>query len=674
MQIAELTGTAQKVLEALQNHIVADNGDGSYRLNSPFREGSDGQSCVLTIEDSEHGVYYDHNGNTNATLYQLADELGIERPKGISSTKRAYEGLEDYAKAHHVPVEVFKHLGWQEGYYPHGKIGEDKGRPAISFNTLNGVRWRFIDGENPTYKSQTGFKSSWYGFPYAIKTALENNQPLVICNGEASTITAQYYGVAAVALAGGTEKGSLPDHLLEELKQAYPVGKPILVALDKDDTGVKAAPALAELLNNAGYAAKAVDLGFKHGSKGDLSDFCGLHLQDSPDKVNSLPMLNTGKVKLWSFAELATLPPISWLIPNEIPAEAFGVLYGPSGSGKSFMALDYALTIAQTGIVIYVAAEGKHGYADRIAAWINHHKKSANGLLLVGDAINMLEKDTVDTFISTIRQLAPKMVIIDTLARCMVGGDENSAKDVGEFIAACDKVKQATKATVLVVHHTGKNQEAKERGSSALRGASDVMIELTNSEGTITLTCSKMKDAEEFNKRFLRTVQRPARPGQTSLILLPANQVEAEIRLTANDQAVLNTLLSAMYGNSGARNRQIRDHSGVSEGSVPRTLEKLLNCGYIAKSSAKQPIYTITESGKTAYDQSQPFTPLGSNRASTTKPAPIRIFDAKPKGDPVVCVYCQGPLTASERKQPRHIAMCASCKAKQDVADQEFIV
>ena len=53
------------------------------------------------------------------------------------------------------------------------------------------------------------------------------------------------------------------------------------------------------------------------------------------------------------------------------------------------------------------------------------------GLVVVPAAVNLLRDDEGGTLISAARALEPKMVIFDTLARCMVGGDENSPADIG---------------------------------------------------------------------------------------------------------------------------------------------------------------------------------------------------------------------------------------------------
>ena len=80
----------------------------------------------------------------------------------------------------------------------------------------------------------------------------------------------------------------------------------------------------------------------------------------------------------------------------------------------------------------------------------------------------------------------------------MVGGDENSAKDVGRFIAAVDELRSVYKCASLTVHHTGKDGED-ERGSSALRGAADAMLAPKPDGAGVKLACVKQKDAAPFD-------------------------------------------------------------------------------------------------------------------------------------------------------------------------------
>lgn len=217
------------------------------------------------------------------------------------------------------------------------------------------------------------------------------------------------------------------------------------------------------------------------------------------------------RLRLFTAEDLLALPEPKWLIEGIIPAGSLAVLFGDSSAGKTFVALDWALSIAsgtswlghavRQGPVVYVVAEGGRGLGIRYRAWIQDRGRpdtSAAGF--VTEAINLRDCADVERLRTDVLSLLdgpPALLVIDTLARCMVGGDENSARDVGEFVAAVDDLRGDRAA--LVVHHTGKDRGAA-RGSSALRGAADVMVKVVRNGTTVKLKCDKPpKDGPEFD-------------------------------------------------------------------------------------------------------------------------------------------------------------------------------
>jgi hypothetical protein len=70
-------------------------------------------------------------------------------------------------------------------------------------------------------------------------------------------------------------------------------------------------------------------------------------------------------------------------------------------------------------------------------------------------------------------------VTLDTLARVIGPGDENSARDMGLLVRSMDKIRGETGgAHTMTVHHSGKNATKGARGSSALRAATDTELEV----------------------------------------------------------------------------------------------------------------------------------------------------------------------------------------------------
>lgn len=262
-----MISTAEKVLNACP-HLKRQH-DGNYRGSSPYREGSDSNAFVLTIHDGEHGAWIDHARDESGSLYELAKHLGIEAPKDgrvqVSNTKRQYGNLEDYAKAHYSDLATFKAAGWEDCTH--------QGRKAISYQTASGKRIRFIEGsesdlKNPYRWEQTGSANCWYGLNRAIKLANEKSIPLVLCNGEASTVVSQAYGIPAFCGTGG--EGAMSETMLAELKNRWQ-GQ-IYICLDCDEKGRIASEKAKESLGDKSFV---IDLGLS--DKGDLADFCGLH-------------------------------------------------------------------------------------------------------------------------------------------------------------------------------------------------------------------------------------------------------------------------------------------------------------------------------------------------------------------------------------------------------------
>ena len=200
--------------------------------------------------------------NQGLTFGEALKALGLsaDGPE-MQTSKRQYTSMADYARQHGLESEDLIAAGWQEC--------EKDGRPALTFNTKGGQRWRYLDGGKDRWKSEYGFKSTWYGLDAKVlENAMKEYAPLVICNGEISTVAARFYGVPALCVAGGGER-EIPDDLLKELNNKWQ-GR-IAIIMDCDDTGRKAAVKIAKQLPNA--AVLDIDLGEGQ----DLADFVRLN-------------------------------------------------------------------------------------------------------------------------------------------------------------------------------------------------------------------------------------------------------------------------------------------------------------------------------------------------------------------------------------------------------------
>jgi hypothetical protein len=283
--------------------------------------------------------------------------------------------------------------------------------------------------------------------------------------------------------------------------------------------------------------------------------------------------------------DLLRQPDPSWLIDGIVPASGLSVIYGPSGAGKSFLALDWALCTAaglpwlgrevEQRRVVYIAAEGRAGFGVRYRAWL-----AARGLQNVErigfllDAVDLRDRQQVDRARRTLASLPerPGLLVVDTMARAMVGGDENAAKDVGEFIAAVDGLREADAA--VVVHHTGKDR-ASERGSSALRAAADLMAKLERDghAGRLALSCDKAKDAAEWEQIPLQLD--PA--GGSCVLSLVVEKQEARDDLR-------DRVLAYVVANGPVGKKQIRADVTGGNPAIDAALLSLHNAHLISRS------------------------------------------------------------------------------------------
>jgi hypothetical protein len=340
---------------------------------------------------------------------------------------------------------------------------------------------------------------------------------------------------------------------------------------------------------------------------------------------NNRPAAARDDLRLFTIGDLASLPRPSWLVQDLLPASALAVLYGRSGVGKSFLALDFALCVAsgaawfgqrvKQGAVVYIAAEGLSGLALRIDAWVHERTLAApQAIRFVGRAVNFLDSDDLHRARAAIERLnpAPSLVVVDTLARSMVGGDENAARDIGLFVRACD-VLRAPSAAMLVVHHTGRDG-GDERGSSALRGAADVMLAVKPDGANLRLECTKAKDAEPCGPWRLHL--QPVRASCVlSLGTRPGVLAPTEVRILER--------VAAAFGTQWAAGAAFREAAGAAKSSYFRSLRTLIDAGYVtAEDASRRPRYRVTDSGRRRVSPSpkaRQETPPASSAVSPSK-------------------------------------------------------
>jgi archaellum biogenesis ATPase FlaH len=208
-----------------------------------------------------------------------------------------------------------------------------------------------------------------------------------------------------------------------------------------------------------------------------------------------------------------------YLVKQLLGSGSMAIVYGESGTGKTFFALDLGLSIAagtkffgrrvRRAGVVYIAAEAGRGIENRVEA----HKREIGGpvdmpFAAIVAPVNLCATNgDIDKLIAVVTAAdigrTVELIIIDTLSRVMAGGNENQPDDMGAFVRNVDRLRAETGAAVVVVHHSGKDASRGARGHSLLRAATDTEIEVTRDETAKVSTARVTKQREYLTEGSL---------------------------------------------------------------------------------------------------------------------------------------------------------------------------
>ena len=234
--------------------------------------------------------------------------------------------------------------------------------------------------------------------------------------------------------------------------------------------------------------------------------------------------------------EFAKRQKSSWIVKGLVPNANLGVIYGASGSGKSFFVLDLMAAVARAATaqqikdalaegktlkhstwrglkvsgakVCWIAAEGQEDMRKRVQAYglFNNVPLTELPMEFIDVAPNFLEAADIKAVIKQMRAKGHfDIVVVDTLAQVMSGGNENSGEDMGKVLAYCREITRLTGAMVILIHHSGKDESRGARGWSGLRAAADFEFEVIRADEDRVVTVTKMKggaDGAEYGFRL----------------------------------------------------------------------------------------------------------------------------------------------------------------------------
>ena len=177
------------------------------------------------------------------------------------------------------------------------------------------------------------------------------------------------------------------------------------------------------------------------------------------------------------FKDIALSTHRPYLVKELIPREGLTVVWRPPKCGKSYWTFDVAMHVAlgrdyrgrkvTQGIVVYIACEGERGLAARAEAFRQERLGEGDDdppfFLLTTrlDLVANVERLVVDIRAATGDDHCGA-IVVDTLNRS-IAGSESRDDDMGAYIKATDRLREAFAASIIIIHHCG-TKEARPRG------------------------------------------------------------------------------------------------------------------------------------------------------------------------------------------------------------------
>lgn len=500
---------------------------------------------------------------------------------------------------------------------PRGKLTHtfdyDATHRVLRFEQLKALPQTLIDG---VWVSGESDKTEWplWNEETIYESAGDRDSWVLFVEGEKTARALEPMGFIVTTAQGGAGRAK---NYWQPHYTAALTGRNVAILRDQDQPGHEYGETVAQHLYDHAARIKIIDLpGIEyretHGDDpenwrdngGRVVDLQRIIL-NTPDyrptpKTLQLEPLDNGW-RLVPANEVKQRPPLKWLLPDKLALGCVSVLFGDPGTGKSALALGWAVSIAQQHTVIYAAGEGT--YQDRLLAQELQTKQHLDNLAFFEDAISLTNDTQVDNFISLVYPAAPTLIVFDTLAR-IIGGDENSTQDMQTVMNACERIARETGAAILLVHHS--NKAGGYRGNSALKGAISIMMELQKDDDRLKLTWEKARDRRDSTPEYYRILEIATRRNeageQITAPLVMAAEKTAWVKgspLSKNQRAILECLNMETFVTAGCKAKDIAEICKIGGSSIHSALSNMLKFGYVRQSKKGDP-YFITEEGKVA--------------------------------------------------------------------------
>ena len=505
-----------------------------------LRFGSHGSLSI----DLKKGTYFDHSeGKGGGVLALIERETGRsngeavewlrERGFDIEDRNDGYRGSAQHGSNRNAGPRLDRHGNWLPNRVPdHGELTksydylDENGKLAYQVCRYD---WTVPQEQNPKGHEKTfvqrkpdpAKKNGWSyevkgttPLPYRLPELLEDiseGSEIFIVEGEKKVDMLRELGVPATCNSGGA--GKFPEEIV-----VWFTGAKVTILRDNDDAGLKHRGVVGNKLMGFAQRIRTLDIPDLP-PKGGVDDW--LPNGGSAEKLYELakgakvfePVPYESRFGAVKWLDLdAPGPTYEALIKGVLTKGELSLLLGESQSGKSFLAIDIAMSVARgipwfgkrvrRGGVIYQAGESAVGVRQRrLKAYRTHNEVANENLpfILLREPLDLYSSDEhTDAFIdeclywSRTFDVPLELIVIDTFNKATPGANENDGKDMGVVLARCDRIRQKTGAHVMLVHHLN-------AGGTKARGHTSLFANVEN-----VILCRYVPDHSDADGRKVR--------------------------------------------------------------------------------------------------------------------------------------------------------------------------
>jgi hypothetical protein len=217
----------------------------------------------------------------------------------------------------------------------------------------------------------------------------------------------------------------------------------------------------------------------------------------------------------------------SWLIERLWTHQAVGIIGGSPKSGKTWLALEMAVSVASGSpcfgtfpvfspgpVLLYAAEDSAATLRSRVETLARLHKVNFKRLdvhIITVDSLRLDRPDHQDRLESTLHVYKPTLLLLDPLVRVHTI-DENVAGQVAALLGYLRSLQRKTGTAIVVVHHVRKNASPTGGAGNSLRGSGDLyawldsFLYLRMHQGQRTLS-AEHRSAPAFGPMTLELVQ-----------------------------------------------------------------------------------------------------------------------------------------------------------------------